>query len=399
MWRKDLGREVEALPDELNLFLLCSIKDISVEQEQKIREILEMGINWDEFLKVVERHRVYMTVYQQLTRINSVNVDVRALGELHRVSQRKVIQSVRLASELVKVARLLEDSDIRMISLKGPLLSINIYGDIAYRSSRDMDILISEHDIDKAEKLLLANGFRSIDSDTCLSPKQRAYLTKTEHNFAYQNKDRVIIEMHWRIRPVNKKFHFDELWKNRKEFELSGQTINVLSDEDEFLYLLFHGSAHGYRRLRWLCDIAEIIKKDELPWEKIVKRVTEMNIIEMLVQAVSLVESLLFIEIPEALRVSPGTSRTGQKMALQAVSLMTETDEKTIHAGDYFNSHIYKYNMLRSKGIWSKLEYFVSIFRPGLVDFNTIRFDDRFFFMYYITRPFLKMYRIINRRG
>ncbi|MDI9497144.1 MAG: nucleotidyltransferase family protein [Bacillota bacterium] len=396
---EDLGRKIEALPDEMKLFLLCSIKDIPVEQEEKIRDILGAGISWDDFLIIVERHRVYMTVYRQLTRIHSENVNSRALNELHRISQRKVMQSVRLASELVNVARLLEDSDISVISLKGPLLSINIYGDIAYRSSKDLDILISEHDIDKADKLLLANGFRRIDADACFSPKQKAYLIRTRQHFVYQNKDRVIIEMHWRVSSGNTVFHFDELWKNRKGSELSGQTINVLSDEDEFLYLLFHGSAHGYSRLRWLCDIAEIIKKDKLPWGRILKRVTEMNIMEMLVQTVILVENLLHIEIPEALRASLVTSRTGQKMALQAISIMTETDESSMQGGSFFNNRIWKYNMLRSKGLRSKLEFFVNRFRPALIDLNTIHFSDRFFFMYYLVRPFLKVYRSIIRRS
>ncbi|WP_276624520.1 nucleotidyltransferase domain-containing protein [Syntrophomonas wolfei] len=397
MQNKNLIIETEAFSNEMQLLFLCSIKDLSTEQEEKIRKIIKAGINWELFLQIVKKHRIYMLVYNNLTKIKIVDVDERALKTLQQINQQKVMQSVKLAGELVRLARLLNNNGIRALSLKGPLLAREIYGDIAFRYSKDLDIIIAEQDLEKTDKLLLANGFKNADMEINLSPKQKAHIIKTNHHFVYQKPGGIIIELHWRDNSESTKFQFDKLWFKRRELILSGQSINVLSAEDEFIYLLIHGAIHGYTRLRWLCDIAEIIKKDQLSWNEIINKATGMNIMEVLVQTVILCESLLSVNIPEALKAPLAGNKLGKKMAIKAIPLIIETDEDAFLPGQPLNMHLRKYILLRSKGIKSKLNYLIARFYPGLIDYETIDFSDRFFFMYYITRPFFKIQRMMNK--
>jgi hypothetical protein len=397
MQNKNLIIETEAFSNEMQLLFLCSIKDLSTEQEEKIRKIIKAGINWELFLQIVKKHRIYMLVYNNLTKIKIVDVDERALKTLQQINQQKVMQSVKLAGELVRLARLLNNNGIRALSLKGPLLAREIYGDIAFRYSKDLDIIIAEQDLEKTDKLLLANGFKNADMEINLSPKQKAHIIKTNHHFVYQKPGGIIIELHWRDNSESTKFQFDKLWFKRRELILSGQSINVLSAEDEFIYLLIHGAIHGYTRLRWLCDIAEIIKKDQLSWNEIINKATGMNIMEVLVQTVILCESLLSVNIPEALKAPLAGNKLGKKMAIKAIPLIIETDEDAFLPGQPLNMHLRKYTLLRSKGIKSKLNYLIARFYPGLIDYETIDFSDRFFFMYYITRPFFKIQRMMNK--
>jgi hypothetical protein len=397
MQNKNLIIETEAFSNEMQLLFLCSIKDLSTEQEEKIRKIIKAGINWELFLQIVKKHRIYMLVYNNLTKIKIVDVDERALKTLQQINQQKVMQSVKLAGELVRLARLLNNNGIRALSLKGPLLAREIYGDIAFRYSKDLDIIIAEQDLEKTDKLLLANGFKNADMEINLSPKQKAHIIKTNHHFVYQKPGGIIIELHWRDNSESTKFQFDKLWFKRRELILSGQSINVLSAEDEFIYLLIHGAIHGYTRLRWLCDIAEIIKKDQLSWNEIINKATGMNIMEVLVQTVILCESLLSVNIPEALKAPLSGNKLGKKMAIKAIPLIIETDEDAFLPGQPLNMHLRKYTLLRSKGIKSKLNYLIARFYPGLIDYETIDFSDRFFFMYYITRPFFKIQRMMNK--
>jgi hypothetical protein len=397
MQNKNLIIETEAFSNEMQLLFLCSIKDLSTEQEEKIRKIIKAGINWELFLQIVKKHRIYMLVYNNLTKIKIVDVDERALKTLQQINQQKVMQSVKLAGELVRLVRLLNNNGIRALSLKGPLLAREIYGDIAFRYSKDLDIIIAEQDLEKTDKLLLANGFKNADMEINLSPKQKAHIIKTNHHFVYQKPGGIIIELHWRDNSESTKFQFDKLWFKRRELILSGQSINVLSAEDEFIYLLIHGAIHGYTRLRWLCDIAEIIKKDQLSWNEIINKATGMNIMEVLVQTVILCESLLSVNIPEALKAPLAGNKLGKKMAIKAIPLIIETDEDAFLPGQPLNMHLRKYTLLRSKGIKSKLNYLIARFYPGLIDYETIDFSDRFFFMYYITRPFFKIQRMMNK--
>ena len=397
MGKTELTINPDTFTNEMKLLLLCSIKDLSSQQEEKIRSLLNDDIDWGLFLKLVAKHRIHTLVYSHLTRIDSPAVNKKALKTLEQRCQKNLMDAVKQTGELISLARLMAANGIRAFSLKGPLLARTIYGDIAYRKSKDLDILICEQDIEKTAQLLLANGYKNADLEVDLSPKQKAHIIKTNHHFVYQKPTGVIVELHWRDNSESNEFQFEELWHNRRELVLSGQTINVLAAEDEFLYLLRHGSIHGYNRLRWLCDIAEIIKSNQLDWSGIVKRATKLDIMETLVQAIILCDRLLTIAIPEVLWEPAASNRLGQKMAIMALPFIIEPDEKAIGAGGRLDIYFRKYTLLRSKGIKAKGAYLMARFYPGLIDYEAIDFNDRFFFMYYLTRPFFKMQRIMNR--
>lgn len=397
MGKTELTINPDTFTNEMKLLLLCSIKDVSIQQEEKIRSLVNDDIDWGLFLKLVAKHRIHTLVYSHLTRINSAAVDEKALKTLEQRCQKNLMDAVKQTGELISLARLMEANGIRALSLKGPLLARTIYGDIAYRKSKDLDILIPEQDIEKINQLLLANGFKSSDLEVVSSPKQKAHIIKTSHHFVYQKPTGVIVELHWRDYSESTLFQFDELWRNRRELVLSGQTINVLAADDEFIYLLRHGSIHGYNRLRWLCDIAEIIKSNQLDWSEIVKRAAQLDIMEALVQAVILCDRLLGIAIPEALLEPAASNNLGQKLAAMTIPFIIEPDEKAIEAGECLDLYFRKYTLLRSKGIKAKWGYLMTRFYPGLIDYEAIDFNDRFFFMYYLTRPLFKIQRIIDR--
>lgn len=397
MGKTELTINPDTFTNEMKLLLLCSIKDLSSQQEEKIRSLLNDYIDWGLFLKLVAKHRIHTLVYSHLTRIDSAAVDEKALKTLEQRCQKNLMDAVKQTGELISLARLMAANGIRALSLKGPLLATTIYGDIAYRKSKDLDILICEQDIEKTNQLLLANGFRNTDLEVASSPKQKAHLIKTNHHFVYQKPFGVIVELHWRGFSDSTLFPFDELWRNRRELVLSGQTINVPAGEDEFIYLLRHGSNHAYNRLRWLCDIAEIIKSNQLDWSEIAKRAAQVDIMETLVQAVILGDRLFGIAIPEALLGPAASNNLGQKLAAMTIPFILDPDENAIEAGGRLDLSFRKYTLLRSKGIKAKWAYLMTRFYPGLIDYEAIDFNDRFFFMYYFTRPLFKIQRIINR--
>ena len=384
----------DAFTNEMKLLLLCSVKDPSPAQQEEIESIIIEGIDWGLFLQIVKKHRIYTLVFHNLAKIKSVDIDKRALSALQQMNQQKVLQSVKLTAELVSLARLMNDHGIRVLSLKGPLLARNIYGDVSFRFSKDLDILVSEQDIERTGQLLLANGYESTGLEVNLSPKQKAHAIKTQHHFVYKKPGGIIVELHWRRYQFSVS-QFNRLWLKRREQVLSGQIINVLSAEDEFIYLLIHGSIHGYARLRWLCDIAEIMKKDELPWQEIIAQANEMDIMQVLVQAAILCDCLLNTRIPELLKVPTASNKLGQRMAAMAIPIIIETDEMS----SSLNMHLRRYTLLRSKGVKAKLKYFLALFNPQLIDYEAIGFSDRYYFMYYLTRPFYKIQRIMKKNS
>ena len=50
-----------------------------------------------------------------------------------------------------------------LLVLKGPVLAVDLYGDVSLRTSGDLDILIPINDLDKAENFLLKLGYEKDD--------------------------------------------------------------------------------------------------------------------------------------------------------------------------------------------------------------------------------------------
>ena len=55
--------------------------------------------------------------------------------------------------------------------LKGPVIAHEIYGDISLRTSKDLDILVQEIDLEKAEGLLFSLGYKREEVPTILNEK------------------------------------------------------------------------------------------------------------------------------------------------------------------------------------------------------------------------------------
>ena len=61
-----------------------------------------------------------------------------------------------------QVSKLFKEKDNTLV-LKGPVLAADLYGDVSLRTSSDLDILIPIQDLEKAEKLLLMQGYEKDD--------------------------------------------------------------------------------------------------------------------------------------------------------------------------------------------------------------------------------------------
>lgn len=399
MQENNFDIKTEAFSNEMKLLLLCSIKDMSGEQQEKVRSMMEGETDWELFLKLIRKHRVYPIVYYNLRKIEGIEIHAKVLNTLEQRCQKNLMKSMKLTAELIRISRLLDENGIRTFSLKGPILAMSIYGEMALRNTRDLDLLIAEHEVEKAERLLLEIGYKSIelDDEEALTPKRKRNSIRTKHHFAYQNTAGIIVEVHWRYSYQFSEAQFDKLWKNRREQIVSGHKIAVLAPEDEFIFLVIHGARHGWTRLRWLCDIAEIIKQDRLQWDETIKIARAMNAMDMLVQAVILANKLYDTEIPDILSAPLAGNKVGRQMAQMALPLITEMDEKATEPGQPLYMYLKKYDYIRSKGLKRKLSYLATMIYPQTVDYQTVYFSDRFFFMYYMARPFFKIQRMIRK--
>jgi hypothetical protein len=137
----------------------------------------------------------------------------------------------------------------------------------------------------------------------------------------------VQVELHWRwsqnarLLPLT----LDEIWSARDFVTFGGIAVPGMPRQDLLLYLCTHGAHTGWFRLKWLCDIAELLGEESgIDLSAVVAGARELGITRMLAQALLLAHRVLGSPLPEELslemrqdRIVRGLVETGVQALVQ----------------------------------------------------------------------------------
>src|SRR5690606_22676069 len=104
-------------------------------------------------------------VYLKLIQAGSEFAPADLMEALRIRYNRNTFQMLRLTQEMAKICGNLSDSGIRSIMLKGPMLAMQLYGDLSHRTSKDLDILVDAEEVEQAEKVMLELGYEATDNE------------------------------------------------------------------------------------------------------------------------------------------------------------------------------------------------------------------------------------------
>lgn len=206
------------------------------------------GINEERLKWLINRHRVWNLVAAAISKLDSqiFSIDFRLWlqGASARRQQQTLLQ-FKVQSELSKA---LDEIGVKYQFFKGIDLSLRLYGDLKGRYSRDIDLLVSEHDAIAAERILIDYGYTPLNdafTDTAPGRVIRGSFFKDK---SYQASGLSVIELHTRVNNENTVFS-----KAVTEALLAGGShLNVL----EYLYLCVHAMKSNCHRIKWLIDLA-----------------------------------------------------------------------------------------------------------------------------------------------
>ncbi|MFP3727348.1 nucleotidyltransferase family protein [Priestia filamentosa] len=247
--------DLSLLPRELKVML-------TILNHREGNLVLEQNIDWDYFLQLVKHHRIYPLVYAKLGELRDPAVPPFVMEVLKREYQKNTFSMLHLSAEMERVSKLFSEQNIKLLFLKGPPIAQDIYGDISLRTSKDLDVLIQFEDLKKAEDVLIELGYEREDRFFSLMNEWKWL----EHHIVYFHPQKKIqVEIHWRSQPFPiKQPTFNELWKKRRKSELTSSPVYFLGEEDLFIFLIAHGTRHGWFRLRWLADVDYMMRRKQL---------------------------------------------------------------------------------------------------------------------------------------
>lgn len=298
------------------------------------------------------------------------------------------LRSLEFVGYFLSVTDTLRKSNIPFVCLKGPILSYRIYKEPSVRISHDIDILIEVEMVETVVDIFLENGF--VLSNGAVWPQkklQQELIVNTDHHLSFQNKKfGYIVEIHWTLMQglaISQSMLKSIIAGNLTEETLSGRKFTVLSREFELLFLLIHGSRHGWSRLKWLVDIKEYPVAD-LDYEKFYKLARQLKAGRIIGQANHLLNEFFNVRLPFEgdVRLPVLFIRFAHK------SIKGEIKEKQ-SIREMLN--LFCYLLLMFRGVRYKSKVINGFFlRSG--DFTAI--DSSFRVVYYLYRP----YSFIKRR-
>ena len=128
-----------------------------------------------------------------------------------------------------------------------------------------------------------------------------AYFGPSFYTFVHQDHG-TRVDVQWRV--TEKYFSFS-LEDNRRKGRLvpvtvAGRLVLTFDPMDMLLILCAHGTKHQWQELKWICDVAELVRaeKESIIWEKLQEEASREGASRMLNLGLYLARDLLGAEVP-----------------------------------------------------------------------------------------------------
>jgi putative nucleotidyltransferase-like protein len=268
---------------ELELLLLCARLTVDPRSEARLKVLARPDVDWEFFTVAANHHRVLPLVTRTLERVQPDGVPDATRQLLRNALYANARRNLRLTNELLQIIDLLRAEDISCIPYKGPVLAAQIYGDISLRQFADLDIIVPAKDVTKAKTSLTERGYR--------------YTKQTEKDISLRrDAPEIDVELHWGVTTDIDPIQIPPqlLWTDLRPFPVAGRSVLTHSYENLLLVQCLHGAKHGWEKIGWLCDIAEIVRtQSEVNWDQVIERATSIGGRKALFLGLALVQELL----------------------------------------------------------------------------------------------------------
>jgi hypothetical protein len=370
---------------EALLLLLCARTAIADQDAAKIRALVEQDLDWASVIRQARLHGVNPLLYHSLNSICPELVPKECMQQIQERFATNALWTLRRSGELIRLVAACDAEGILAIPIKGPVLAVQAYGDVALREFVDLDLLVHPRDLERAAAVLRAHGYT-----------QRSNLSGDEIVFARQDGYDMVelhgcLVAHWRLRR-SFALDVDALRPRLVPVALVGnRCILTLSPEDLLLALCVHGCSHHWSRLSWIADVAELLRgQGDLDWTALLARAHELGSERMLLLGLRLAHDLLGAELPAPVRARVLTSPV-QRLADQVTGWLFSEDSHVIGLTEEARFFIHSREYWRDRLPYIDLflrAHLMAALKPTQRDRDRVSLPDSLSLLYYIIRPF-----------
>jgi hypothetical protein len=326
---------------EQDLLLLSGRSHLHPEAVPDIRRRLNEQVDWEKLGDLALVHGVTPLVYARLVRPFPELIPERVVNSLRDKFIANARKNFFVTAELLRLLELFALRDIVAIPFKGPVLAASVYGDIGLREFGDLDIFVKKTQIAAAASLLLSHGYilQSLGSpavDYGLEEEVQddpvaAYLGPKYYVFVHRD-HRMRVDLQWRLTQDYFSFPIELLDATGQliQVDILDQKVLTFGATDLLLVLCAHGAKHQWQRLKWICDVAEVLRayNNQIDWDRMEKKASQRGIKRMLSLGLFLSKELLDAPVPPEFLATIGDVSRKRKLARKATQTLFGSDQQ-----------------------------------------------------------------------
>lgn len=302
------GKDIAAWPSSLRL--LVSL----LGANPPVRVALDRS-EWDTFADlVIQRHRVAPAVLPALEAMETVP-PAEVIERIRAEARSNAMDALVQKAETRRLVAGLAAHGCQPILLKGWPLAEEIAGSAAARHSKDLDLYIRLEELGPCYRLLAELGYRPVSDHLGRLPLLGGRALASECNdIALERPDGQQVEIHWRSNHFRGWLDLRDVCGEGREWKIdnTGLSVRVPTFTGNLLYLSLHGQQHAWLRLKWLYDIALIVRqRGDSELQAALAAARAAGVERPLVGAVHLAQRVFGTRLPEGW---PTPDRVTQRM-------------------------------------------------------------------------------------
>ncbi len=376
------------LSPAVEVLLRCARTDASADtaNADRVRSLLSGNIDSGALFDLAQWHGVTPLVWANLSTIGAAALPATLVGPFETAVKSNTLRNLYLTRRLFRLIDVFTTNSIPALAYKGPVLALQAYGQPSLRQFSDLDLIVHPDDVDRARALLLADGFHQTWPAGKLSPRQEASHRRSKYNLAFKHAtDQLDLELHWTVTPNYLRIPPTpaDLWAGLEEITLAGRRLPTFASGRLLLMLCVHGANHCWLRLNWVCDVAELARRNPaLDWPALAGEAGRWGCQRILRIGLWLAGELVGLELPAAALEALGRDPEAERLVVQAarrlrcypVEWLRRFEEPAFH--------------LRMRERWAdRARYGLAMATPTTRDWDYWPLPEPLAPLYYLVRP------------
>jgi hypothetical protein len=358
------------------------------------------GFNWAGFVEAADRHKVLGLAYRAFSSGRTPSPPADIFARLKREAFSRAAATAMLIREWRRVDEALRGASIRVMMVKGPALSLQLYGDPCAREFRDIDLVVDAGSLKQASESFTSIGYEEISLFPELVRAKQKVLNRASHHLAFKKKG---IPAYFEVHVTSDKdiglapIGIEEAFGRSDRLCFEGIPFPTLERNDHALFVLLHGARHVWCALQWILDAAVMLERSSLRFDSGPMRSWGGVDPCYALDSFALLARRLFVS-PALEHFQPPPGPRMKRARSIATSAFEQFVEGVANSNDYKAAikNTIAVAQLHRKFIL-KLRTWSWIVTPTINDFQVFKDADLPIFVYYLLRPFLGFVRIRRR--